>query len=93
MFDMPDHLATLRRPRLLMRAARIGLTDYRRSRDLRRLLPDGGEGPALFELLELEARHETARLSNLATYSPLRHLEALIALLAEWHLTRLPAPE
>ena len=42
---MPDPrtlLATLRRPRLLMRAARFGMTDYRRERDLRRYVDRTG---------------------------------------------------
>ena len=39
MTDFRIILANLRRPRLLMRAARIGLQDYRRDRDLRRILP------------------------------------------------------
>lgn len=90
MFDCQTDLSTLRRPRLLMRAARIGLADYRRARDLRRVLPETGEGPALPDLIELEARIDSARAAGLATYSPLRHVEVLIALLAEWQLTRTP---
>ena len=38
MSDISTLLANLRRPRLLIRAARHGLCDYRRDRDLRRLI-------------------------------------------------------
>jgi nucleoside-diphosphate-sugar epimerase len=38
MTDLRAHLADLRRPRMLIRAARCGLGDYRRERDLRRLI-------------------------------------------------------
>ena len=41
MTDARPILADLRRPRILMRAARHGLADYRRDRDLKRLI-DGG---------------------------------------------------
>jgi hypothetical protein len=97
----------LRRPRLLMRAARIGLQDYRRDRDLRRILPHAlfsalksashemalvmmaQQGAALLQwLTEEEARIETARRAATADYSPLRHIEVMIALLAELRLTR-----
>lgn len=90
MFDMHPDLSSLRRPRLLMRAARFGLADYRRHRDLRRHLPDGWDGPALPRLMDEEARHEEARVAGLVTYSPLRHVEVMIALLAEWQLMRDP---
>ncbi len=40
MTDFHTVLANLRRPRLLIRAARFGLQDYRRDRDLRRLLAE-----------------------------------------------------
>lgn len=98
---------TLRRPRLLMRAARIGLQDYRRDRDLRRILPQAlfsalkaaspeaalvmmaAQGAAMLEwLTEEESRIETARRAATAGYSPLRHIEVMIALLAEKRLTR-----
>ncbi|OYU19943.1 MAG: hypothetical protein CFE34_02800 [Rhodobacteraceae bacterium PARR1] len=90
-----------------MRAARIGLQDYRRDRDLRRILPQAlfsalksaspeaalvmmaAQGAALLEWLsEEEARIETARVAATAGYSPLRHIEVMIALLAEKRLTR-----
>jgi hypothetical protein len=38
MSDFVARLSSLRRPRLLLHAARFGLGDYRRERDLRRLI-------------------------------------------------------
>ncbi len=82
-FDTPTP-APLLRPALLMRAARAGLPAYRRDPVLRRLIgavPPPAE--ALQHLSEIEARHEAARRARSATYSPARHLDALIALIAE----------
>lgn len=76
--------AAIRRPRLMIRAARVGVADYRRERDLRRLigrLPMPGR--ALPELLDAEARAEATRQSGDATYSIAAHVELLIALMAE----------
>ena len=42
MTDLRSLLASLQRPRLLIRAARHGLVDYRRDRDLRRLIGSCG---------------------------------------------------
>lgn len=84
--DLPPG-ATLRRPRLLMRAARIGLQDYRRDRDLRRILPNVPDPRALDVLLTEEARLEAARQSG-AAWPALRHIEVMIALLAELRLRR-----
>lgn len=97
---LPPADSGLRRPRLLMRAARIGLAEYRRDRDLRRILPQAllpaalltavapPDGLALDWLMTEEARIEAARLAASASYSPLRHIEVMIALLAELRLTR-----
>lgn len=84
--DPRSLLASLRRPRLLVRAARVGLADYRRDRDLRRLLatprtPDVAE--ALPRLLAAEAAAEATRRSGDARYSFARHIELLIAVIAE----------
>ncbi len=85
---IPD-LGALRRPRLLVRTARFGLEDYRRERDLARLLPgEGLPGPAraLALLLAEEAACEAARLRGEATYSVARQVELLIAVLGEARL-------
>lgn len=81
-----DTLARIHRPRLLVRAARHGLDDYNRSRDLKRILRgDAVPTPstALDRLVDLEAAQEKTRCSGDASYSIAVHLEILIALMAE----------
>jgi hypothetical protein len=89
MSDFRTMLANLRRPRLLMHAARFGLGDYRRDRDLRRLLK-GASSPedTVPHLIEVEEQLEATRLAGDASYSVARHIDVLIALLAEAQLLR-----
>ncbi len=87
--DFRAGLANLRRPRLLMRAARFGLCDYRRERDLRRLVRCGlSPEDTVPSLMSVEADLEQTRLAGDASYSVARHIEVLIALLAEAQLLR-----
>lgn len=82
--------ADLRRPRLLVNAARHGIASYRRERDLRRLLETAPSPEiALPRLLSEEERLEQTRRAGDATYSVMRHIEVLSALMAEARL--LPA--
>jgi len=90
---MTDHpltvLSRLRRPKLLIRAARFGLDGYNRERDLRRLMhAPAAPTPlnAVPRLIEEEARLEESRKSGGVAYSPARHVEVLIALMAEARL-------
>ena len=57
MTDLATILAALRRPKILIRAARAGLVDYRRERDLKRLLRQRAPPPqqAIGSLLDEEA--------------------------------------
>lgn len=89
MTDLRARLADFRRPRLLMRAARFGLSDYRRDRDLKRLvsLPASQEA-TVCQLLTQEDRLEQTRQRGEAGYSIARHIEVLIALLAESQLVQ-----
>ncbi|MDR7125265.1 DUF6477 family protein [Pseudotabrizicola sp. 4114] len=84
MSDFRTLLADLRRPRLLMHAARFGVADYRRDRDLKRLisLPASPEA-TMRQLLTQEDKLEQNRQRGDAAYSITRHIEVLIALLAE----------
>ena len=87
MSDFRSLLANLRRPQLLIRAARFGLNDYRRERDLRRLIghistPDH----AVARLMSEEERLEETRRLGDAGYSVTRHIEILIALICETRL-------
>lgn len=80
------NLAEMRRPRILIRAARAGVADYRRERDLKRLVKDAKgllAGDALPPLLAEEHRLETTRTAGGATYSIQRHVAVLTAILAE----------
>jgi hypothetical protein len=89
MSDFRIMLANLRRPRLLMHAARFGLGDYRRERDLRRLV-DKAASPeeTVPRLLSVEEALEATRIAGDASYSAARHIDVLIALLAEAQLLR-----
>ncbi|MFT3973204.1 MAG: DUF6477 family protein [Amaricoccus sp.] len=86
MTDFATVLAALRRPRILVRAARCGLSDYRRDRDLKRILrlpKAAAAARALDTLIAEELRLETIRTTGEATYSLQRHVAVLTALLAE----------
>jgi hypothetical protein len=95
MTDQIDLMSSLRRPKLLIRAARFGQRDYNRRRDLKRLIA-APEMPrpeeALRVLLAEEERLEDARREGSAAYSFLRHIEVLIAMMAEARLLPRPAP-
>lgn len=86
MSELKRKVAALRRPALLVRAARTGITDYNRARDLPRLLPGGQEiSPvrAVDGLIREELKLEMARTAADATYSVMRHIDVLIALMVE----------
>lgn len=79
-------LDTLRRPRLLVRAARHGLSDYNRSRDLRRIAGFSDTAKphqVTAQLLDMEDNMEHRRVAGDHTYEPARHIELLVALMAE----------
>ncbi len=89
MTDCRTLLASLRRPRLLMRAARFGLAEYRRERDLRRYVGAAASPEdTVTSLMSVEGRLEATRLAGDAAYSVARHIEVLIALLAEAQFLR-----
>jgi hypothetical protein len=79
-------LNSLRRPRILIRAARIGADEYRRERHLQRLLGYGAlprTAQALMRLMDIERDMDERRRSNDAGYSLVRHLDVLIAMMGE----------
>lgn len=91
MTDFRALLANLRRPRLLIRAACCGLVDYRRDRDLKRLLrTNPGPELAVPQLLQEEERLEATRRAGEVSYCVARHIEVLIALMAEVSLLSRP---
>lgn len=82
-------VADLRRPKLLIRAARFGMAEYDRNRDLRRLLKRiDAPSPerAVTILMAEEEKLEETRRAGEAAYSIARHIELLIALMAEARL-------
>jgi len=74
MTQRPQDVSALRRPRLLVQAARIGAEA---------LLRKGRPGPrrALDRLLDEESELERKRKDGEAGYSPRRHVDLLIALM------------
>ena len=87
MTDFRALLTELRRPRLLIRAARFGIQDYRRDRDLRRLgAPSGTGARVVSKLMQDENDLEQTRRAGDAGYSVARHIDVLIALMAEVRL-------
>ncbi len=93
MSDLYNILKNLHRPRLLIRAARFGQQEYNRDRDLKRVMRTTTvptPARAVSRLIEQEADLEETRQSGEATYSVARHVDVLIALMAEARL--LPKP-
>lgn len=87
--DLHTVLSTLRRPRLLVRAARIGLSDYNRKRDLARLTgqsPRNKTSIIIENLIAQEEHLEDSRRTGDASYRPAQHVEMLVALMAECRL-------
>lgn len=91
MTDFAAVLIELRRPKILIRAARAGLADYRPERDLRRLVRSGPEA-ALAPLLAEERRLEATRIGGAGAYNIQRHVAVLTALLAEARRIAAPLP-
>lgn len=91
MQDLLSLMNSLRRPRLLVRTARIGADDYRREKHLGRILPglaSARSGPVLMKLIEIEASLDASRRGLDASYSVARHVEVLAAMLGEARLMR-----
>ncbi|MCL6281976.1 DUF6477 family protein [Ruegeria sp. 2012CJ41-6] len=91
MQDLTTMLSTLRRPRLLIRAARHGVQEYRRDRHLPRILGYGTlprPAASLMRLMELERELDERRRSDDAGYSVIRHLDLLIAMMGEAQLLK-----
>ena len=86
MLDLKSQLSQLKRPKLLVRAASHRQKDYRRKVHLNRVL--GGNVPAkasaiLIQLCVLENHQNSLRKTRDSAYSAARHVEILIALIAE----------
>lgn len=89
MFNIIQLLENLKRPKILVRAARLGLSNYNRETDLPRITrthKPGSSSATIDRLLNQEHRLETARKSGDASYSVHRHIRVLTAVLAEARL-------
>ncbi|RLJ41662.1 hypothetical protein BCF46_2628 [Litoreibacter meonggei] len=94
MIDLTRQLTDLRRPRLLVRAARHGISHYQRNRDLRRITGQSrSDSPRIVveTLLHQEEQLEQTRLAHDGTYNVNKHIELLIALMAESRALPTPA--
>ncbi len=80
------NLSQLRRPKLLVRAARAAMQEYSRHRDLKQIsgISSKLNGRHLFAaLLQEEITMEESRLLGDATYNVRNHICIITALLAE----------
>lgn len=88
-------LAALKRPRLLISAARFGVAQYDREAVLREIfgaaIPAPGEA-CLSRLLEHEAEIEASRKNALGNYAIADHVDALVAIMAESRLLSAAEP-
>ena len=91
MQDLLGRLSTLHRPRILIRAARIGVQDYCRQRHLPKVL-GYAQLPkvpiAILRLIELEQKLNHQRCADDPSYPIARHIEVLIALMGEAQFLR-----
>ena len=91
MQDLLTQLAQIRRPRLLIRAARIAAQQYRRETRLPRVLGYGvlpRTGLALIKLKALESTLNDQRTSGDASYNIANRVEVLTAVMGESSLLR-----
>lgn len=91
MQDLLSMVTALKRPRLLVRAARCGAAEYRRDRHLQRVLGYGGlprPAVALMKLMDIERELDDQRRTDDTAYSLVRHIDVLIAVMAEAQLMR-----
>lgn len=86
MSNTQNTLAALRRPKTLVRAARIGASAYKRERDLAYAVRRKGRENMVATLIEVEERLESNRKLGESTYSAQRHISILSALIAESQL-------
>ena len=85
-------LSKLRRPRLLMWAARIGAQEFQRQSQLPRILRNKNltdEEQVVSELIDIECEIEERRVSGNLDYSISQHVDILTALLAELDLYKM----
>ena len=91
---MPDQLSRLehiKRPQILIRAAQLGMRDYRKTRHAGTLLADLSVNDLVARFDRLfwrEAELDRERVTGTASYSAAKHIEVLSALIVEAELLR-----
>jgi len=83
---LEDNIAQIKRPGMMIEAARHGAALYERRRDLRRMLRVAIPATnilALQKLVPIEAELEQRRVTRAKGYSITRHIDILSALMAE----------
>lgn len=91
MCDVLQKLDALKRPRLLISAARIGSMEYRRETHLYRHFKQDcpkRSKDALERLIEIESELDAKRSGAAAGYSIARHVDILIAMMGEARILR-----
>ncbi len=91
MKDILSQVSCLKRPQILVRAARFGLDDYNRDRHLRRCLNKDTAptpGRALVALLDIEKQLNSDRTTKNGSYQAAKHIDVLVAIMAEAQLFR-----
>jgi hypothetical protein len=91
MRDIHTQVQSLKRPPLLVRAARFGVDEYRRDQHLRRSLSYDRiprSGYALIRLLETERVMNDSRIAKHGDYMIAKHVDILVAIMGEAQLLR-----
>ena len=86
MQDALTILHKLRRPKMLMRAAQIGVAEYKRVAHLPRLLGYGRmpkQSEAILKLIEIEKNLKALRKAGESADNLLRHIDVMIAIVGE----------
>ncbi|WP_370229990.1 DUF6477 family protein [Cognatishimia sp.] len=89
--DVLQQITALKRPAILVRAAKDAALSYQRKVHLRRFFGETlphKNATLLAQLLELEHKSNEQRLAEMAEYSVARHLDILIALIGEAQILR-----
>ena len=96
MQDALTILHKLRRPKMLMRAAQIGVAEYKRVAHLPRLLGYGRmpkQSEAILKLIEIEKNLKALREAGESANNLLRHVDVMIAIVGEARDLRASQPK
>ena len=98
MQDALTILHKLRRPKMLMRAAQIGVAEYKRVAHLPRLLGYGRmpkQSESILKLIEIEIEKnlKVLRKAGESAYNLLRHIYVMIAIVGEARDLRASQPK